>query len=137
MPQPPRWATLAYATLAYATLDWLLAACLLVQVFIAGMAVFVFPTYWQWHTTFVHAFEGVPLRLILIAWLGRLRHSLRWMPLGILAFVIVQYATANLRHEPDAQLVAALHPVTGFAITWLAIAIARGSLRPTSQAIAA
>jgi mercuric ion transport protein len=123
---PPRWATLAYAALA-----WLLVACLLAQVFIAGLAVFVFPTYWQWHATFVHAFEGVPLLMILIAWIGRLRRSLRWLPLGIFALVIVQYATANLRHAPDLQLFAALHPVTGFAITWLAIAIARrASARP-------
>ena len=116
----PSWARYAYTLLAGA-----FAACVLVQTYIAGMAVFVDPANWSLHTTFVHVFEPLLLLLLAIAFLGRLSRPLKVAPLGLFVLVTVQYATAHL----FGSLVAAIHPVNAVAI-FLAAAAATKRAAP-------
>lgn len=102
-----RWAQRGYVLLA-----GLFAVCVLVQVFIAGMAVFVDPANWSLHTTFIHVFELLPLLMLVLAFLGRLPRGLKWLPVGLWVLIIVQYVTANL----FGSLVAAIHPVNALVI---------------------
>jgi len=109
--RPRRWAAAAYRVMGV-----LFAAAVTVQIFLAGLAVFTSAERWQWHTSFVHAFEGLPLFMLIVAFAGRLPARLRWAAGAQLLLIVVQYATANMGGS-----VAAIHPVSATVIFWLAV----------------
>ena len=88
-----------------------------VQVFLAGMAVFVDPSNWTRHATFVHFLEPLLLPALVVGVLGRLPRDLQLVPVGLFALLTVQYATAMQYGSP----VAALHPVNGVLVCLVAV----------------
>jgi hypothetical protein len=102
----------------YAGLASLFLACVVAQVFFAGMG--AFGADWDWHTTFVHLLEPLSLVMIPVAFLGRLPWSLRLLPLGLMVLVGMQYAFANV-----AVPAAALHPVNALLIFLISLHITR------------
>ena len=102
---------------------WLLVAGLIVQVFLAGLGVFDSATNFPTHRDFGYLLEALPFVLLvtgLIAGLGR-RAAL--LALAIFGLFLLQSVFVVLR--ADAPQIAALHPVNGFLITFLAIVLAR------------
>ena len=108
---------IAWARYGYVLVGGAFAACVLVQVYIAGMAVFVDPANWSLHAGFVHAFEPLLLVLLALVLLGRLPRSLKLAPVGLFVLVSVQYATARA----FGSMVAAVHPVNALAILLVAL----------------
>jgi len=103
---------------AFVFLALVVFICVLVQIFLAGLAIFESPALWRWHTTFVHIFELAPLLMLPAAWLGKAPRRLLWYSAGLLGMIYVQDFTANFRAISGA--VAALHPLTGMVIAWMA-----------------
>jgi hypothetical protein len=104
---------------AYTVLAWGFAACVAVQTFLAGLAVFTDPSQWGMHVMFVHLFEYLPLLMLLFAFAGKLPGSEKWLCAALFGLMIAQYATANI---PGAG---ALHPVIALALFWLSLRAAR------------
>lgn len=102
----------AWARYGYVLLAGLFAFAVLVQMFLAGLAIFVDGGYWARHTTFVYVFEPLSLLWLIVGALTRLSTTLKLAPLGLYVLVVVQYATANLA----GSLVAAFHPVNAIAL---------------------
>jgi hypothetical protein len=113
-----RWAVVAYSVMGVA-----FAVAVTVQIFLAGLAVFTDPARWQWHTSFVHAFELLPLIMLIVAFAGRLPARLRWAAGVQFLLIAAQYATAN-----SGGPVAAIHPVSAMVIFWLALTSLRWAL---------
>lgn len=103
----------------YLALAWLFAACVVVQVFFAGMAIFVDSARWQWHTSFIHAFEFLPFLMLLVAFIARLPIAIRWLTIALFGLIFLQYFTANF-----GGLAGAFHPVNALLLTWLAVNLA-------------
>lgn len=103
------------------------ALCVTVQVFIAGLAVFVTPVHWAQHTSFVHIFEFVPLIMLVVGVAGRLPVRLRWLSAALFVLVYAQYFTANIGGL--APLVAALHPVVALVIFGLSLHVVKETRR--------
>ena len=61
----------------------------LVQVFLAGMAIFANPVNWGRHVSFVHFFEFLPLLMLVAGWLGRLPKNLLWLSAGLFGLIYV------------------------------------------------
>jgi len=104
-------------------LAWVLVAGLVVQIFLAGLGVFREAAAFANHRDFGYTLELLPILLLvtgLIAGLGR-RAAL--LAAGIFGLFLLQSVFVALR--ADAPEVAALHPVNGFLITFLAIVLAR------------
>jgi hypothetical protein len=114
-----RFARYAHALLASAFL-----ACVVVQVFFAGVG--IFGADWSFHTYFVPLFELMLPPTFVLALVGRLPLVLKLAPVGLWALVTVQYALANA-DGPD--VVAALHPANGLLIFWISLEVARRSWR--------
>ena len=114
-----RFARYAHAVLAFAFL-----ACIVVQVFFAGVG--IFGANWSFHTYFVPLFELMLPPTFVLALVGRLPLVLKLAPVGLWMLVTVQYALANA-DVPDA--VAALHPANGLLIFWISLEVARRSWR--------
>lgn len=112
-----RWARGGYVVVA-----GLFVVCVVIQVFIAGMAVFVDPANWSLHANFVHVFEFLPLVMLVGAFLGRLSRGLKLLPVVLFVLIIVQYATALGFSD---SVVAALHPVNALVIFGIAVMTTR------------
>ena len=108
-------------------LAWLYVGSLLIQVFLAGLAVFVDPTTFRVHVAFGQIVVGLlSLLLPIVAWLGRLP-SVR-LALGILLFYLLQTGLPEVR--ASYPVVAALHPVLALVLFWLAVRLASQARRP-------
>ncbi len=118
-PSYVRFARYAHAVLASAFL-----ACIVVQVFFAGVG--IFGADWSFHTYFVPLFELMLPPTFVLALVGRLPLVLKLAPFGLWVLIIVQYALANA-DGPD--VVAALHPANGLLIFWISLEVARRSWR--------
>jgi mercuric ion transport protein len=116
VPRRTRWSRHGYVGLMA-----LFAACVLVQIYVAGMAVFIDPTNWRLHAGFVHVFELVPVPLLVVAYLGGLPRPLKWTPVVLYLLVGVQYATAH----QFGTYIAAIHPVNAVMI----FAVAAGATK--------
>lgn len=104
---------------------WLLATAVLVQIFLAGRAIFVSPDLWQSHRAFVHAFEWLSPVAVLLSYLApatRVTRTLAWLTVVLL---FIQYATAGTQSSLGHVGLAAVHPVTAVLLFWTAVEMAR------------
>jgi hypothetical protein len=109
------------ARIGYAVLSSVFVACVLVQVFFAGMG--AFGADWSLHLSFAHFLGLPPLLMAPMAFAGQLSWGLRLLPLGLLVLIGVQYVFANA-----AVPAAALHPVNALLILCLSLLTARRAL---------
>lgn len=122
----------AWARRAFPWLAWLYVASLLVQVFLAGLAVFSDPATFAIHVDFGRIVVGLlSLLLPIVAWLGRL--PLVRLSAGVLLFYLFQTGLPEVR--ASYPVVAALHPVFALVLFWLAVRLA-GQARNASHAFA-
>jgi hypothetical protein len=104
---------------------WLFIVSLLIQVFLAGLSLFVSGSYWDAHVAFGHIGPGLlALLMVIFALWGRLPRTS--VLLTVLLFVLVILQTevfAGIR--ADAPLAAALHPVNALILFALGVGLAR------------
>ena len=113
-------------------LAWLYVASLLVQVFLAGLAIFNDPATFAIHVDFGRVVLGLmSLLLPVVAWIGRLPFVR--LSAGVLLFYVFQTSLPEVR--ASYPVVAALHPVFALVLFWLAVRLA-GQARPASRASA-
>jgi len=107
------------AQAAYWALAWAFVVCVGVQVFLAGMAVFVDALNWVRHVNFVHYFELVPALMVVLAFVAGMPRGegLYLRPVILLFLTGMQYYFAGSGRTP----LAALHPVNALVIFWLAM----------------
>ena len=105
---------------------WLFAACAVVQVFLAGLGVFVGPDRFALHRDFGYTIGLLLLVVVVAAILGRLgRRQIGFAALLIVLFTLQSVFVALRESAPE---VAALHPVNGFLIIAVAFVSGREAL---------
>jgi hypothetical protein len=102
---------------------WLFVSGLIVQVFLAGLGVFRGPSSFTTHRDFGYLLGLLPLILLIVGLGARLGRRPAILAAGIFGLFIVQSVFVAFRST--APEVAALHPVNGFLIVFLAIVLAR------------
>jgi hypothetical protein len=113
----------ATARVLHHVLAWALVAGVAVQVFLAGLGVFSGAANFATHRDFGYLLELLPILILVAAAVGRLGRRQVIMPLVIFGLFILQSVFVALRESTPA--VAALHPVNGFFIAYLAVQLAR------------
>lgn len=103
---------------------WLFIACLLIQVFLAGMAVFISPSWWAMHIMFAHIIGFLALILLAVVFLGRFQQKVLASAGMIVFLVLMQGITIHLSHIPNLSLTAAFHPVNALLLFWVATSTA-------------
>ncbi len=120
-----------WAQRAFPWLAWLYVASLLIQVFLAGLAVFQDPATFAVHVDFGRIVVGLlSLLLPIVAWLGRL--PLVRLSAGVLLFYLFQTGLPEVR--ASYPVVAALHPVFALVLFWLAVRLAAKARTTAPQA---
>ena len=120
---------------ALAVVAWLFAACIVIQVFLAGMGVFDGPERFETHRNFGYLFGWLTLVMVIIAAVGRLGRRL--IGLSVLALVQFFLQSVFILFREDQPTIAALHPVNGVLLLVVAIAIGRVALAGRRAAAAA
>ena len=102
---------------------WLFTACAVVQVFLAGLGVFVNPARFALHRDFGYTFGLLLIVVIVAAILGRLGRRQIVFAVALMVLYTLQSVFVAMRSSmPE---VAALHPVNGFLITAVAFVAGR------------
>ncbi len=123
------------APTAHLALAWLLVAGLAVQIFLAGLGVFAGAENFATHRDTGYLLGLLPIVMAVAAAIGRLGRRQIVLAVVIFALFMLQSVFVALRHSTPA--IAALHPVNGFLIAYLAIGVARGAWERRSYAVAA
>lgn len=99
--------------------------CVVIQVFLAGLGVFDDPRSFVTHREFGYLIGMFTLVLLVLALVARSPRRLT----GYSALLLLQFALQSLlvALRTDAPAVAALHPVNGFLILFVAITLTRAS----------
>jgi mercuric ion transport protein len=101
---------------------WLFAACAVIQVFLAGLGVFVGPDRFALHRDFGYTFSLLLVVVLVAAIVGRLgRRQIGWAVLLMVLFALQSVFVAMRASAPE---IAALHPLNGFLI--IAVALVSG-----------
>ncbi|WP_132059213.1 DUF6220 domain-containing protein [Halorussus amylolyticus] len=111
----------AWSQSGYLLASVLFTVGVLVQVYIAGMAVFVDSARWSSHVSFGTTLPIFLAAMFALALVGKLPRALKLLPVGIFALFFVQFSTAHR----FGSLVGAIHPVNALVIFWLATVAVR------------
>jgi hypothetical protein len=111
--------------LAYVVVAWLFVACVMVQVFLAGLGVFAGGENFNLHRDFGYLFGWLTLILLVLALAGRLGR--RWILLSALLLVLFALQSVVVALREVAPAAAALHPDNALVIFYVALVVARGS----------
>jgi hypothetical protein len=112
-----------FAKQASRVLAWLLVLTVVVQFYSAGLGVFGAASF-SAHAVIGTLAPIAGLALVIAVLVGRRGRTLGWAGVGCLALLILQPILV-FAVRPQAPAVAALHPVVGVLIGWLALRIAR------------
>jgi hypothetical protein len=116
-----------YARAAQPWVALLFVACVVVQVFLAGLGVFQNATQFSVHRDFGYLFSWLALILLVLAIAGRMgREIISLSGLLIVLFLLQSVFVAMRTSQP---IIAALHPVNGFLIGLIGIVLAREGRR--------
>jgi hypothetical protein len=118
---------------ALAVVAWLLAGCIVIQVFLAGLGVFDSPVLFLTHRDFGYLFGWLSLVALLIATIGRLPRRL----IGLAGLTLVQMALQSvlILFREDAPALAALHPVNGVLLLVTTLVLGRLAWRGPQAAV--
>ncbi|GAA0342238.1 hypothetical protein GCM10008967_35770 [Bacillus carboniphilus] len=97
--------------------------CLLIQVFIAGLAIFVDPAKWHVHKVFIHLFEIIPVAMVIIAFVGKMPRWAIGQSAALVGFIFLMYFSANI--TPVWPWAAAAHPVLALVLFWMGIKLTK------------
>ncbi|GAA3400738.1 DUF6220 domain-containing protein [Paenibacillus hodogayensis] len=97
-------------------LAWAFLACIVAQVFIAGLATFSDASNWEIHSSFVKRFALAPLLMFLLTFVSGIKGMKRWVSLGLFALVVFQFLSIQV--FSSAGVIAALHPVVAMLLFW-------------------
>lgn len=115
--------------ISFVSLSVLFVLCIIGQVFLAGLAVFVNPGNWPIHEMFVHLFEFIPILMLVMSLVRRLPRWAIWQSAGLFGLIFVMYFTANI--TPVLPWAAAAHPVIAVLLFWMSITVMKRAWKMT------
>jgi hypothetical protein len=119
---------------AFPILAWAYVAALAVQVFFAGMFVFVGASNIELHRNMAHVIGLLTFGLIVAAFFGRVSRADRRLTLAVLGLLIVQGMLVHVGQWFGLWTIAALHPVNALLLTYVSIRLAQRSNAYWSEA---
>ena len=125
---------------AFPILAWAYVAALAIQVFFAGMYVFVGASNIELHRNMAHVIGLLTVLLIASVFAGRVPE--KRLVFGVLGLLIVQGMLVHVGQWFGLWTIAALHPVNALVLTYASLTLARRSSAywaadPTAESAAA
>jgi hypothetical protein len=127
-------------TRAFPAVAWAYVAALAIQVFFAGMYVFVGARNIELHRNMAHVIGLLTIMLIASAFIGRVDRRDKRLAFGVLGLLILQGMLVHMGQWFGLWTIAALHPVNALVLTYASFTLAMRSnayFREASDASAA
>jgi hypothetical protein len=105
-----------FSRLAFISITWIFTICLLIQVLIAGFALFMNWQYWIHHAAFARFFFFLPLLMAVLSYFAQLHRQTLWRCIGLFGMVIGLFFTAAI--SARVSILGALHPVLALVLFW-------------------
>lgn len=121
----------------YVVCAWLVAASIMVQVFLAGLNVFLGPRWLGSHITFGHMIGAEIIGLLLLALIAHMPRRVWLLNLLMVGLFALQYNHRALGAAFGLPQLAALHAVNALVLFWSATTLGRWSwqlVRGSNQA---
>ncbi|HEU0237329.1 MAG TPA: DUF6220 domain-containing protein [Candidatus Limnocylindrales bacterium] len=115
------------ARIAFVAVAWLFVACIVAQLFLAGLGVFRAAADFATHRDFGYAFGWLTLVLLVLALAARAPR----VQVGLSVILLVQFALQSvfIALRRDSPELAALHPLNGAIMLAVALVLARSAWR--------
>jgi hypothetical protein len=97
--------------------------CVILQVFFAGLGIFVNSNNLELHRTFANYFEFASIIIFLLSFAGRIKGSLRWLPLGLFVLTSLQHMTIQFP-----GFLPAIHTIDALLLFWISMHLTKHSL---------
>jgi hypothetical protein len=97
--------------------------CVILQVFFAGMGIFVDNGDLELHRVFANYFEFGSVVMFILSFFGRIRGRLRWLTLGLFALTSLQHMTI----QAFSGILPALHTVDALLLFWISMHLTKHS----------
>ena len=110
---------------AFPILAWAYLAALAIQVFFAGMFVFVGASNIELHRNMAHVIGALTLLLVAATFIGRVPE--KRLVFGVVGLLIVQGMLVHMGQWFGLWLIAALHPVNALVLTYASLTLAKRS----------
>ena len=107
--------------------------CVLCQVFLAGMSIFVSPSWWGVHQRFGELFGSLTILLVLFAIAMQPQRSIIWLTILLVVLYSLQYLLIELPGRMSVPWLSALHPVNALVIFWIAVTLARSVFQQSGR----
>lgn len=111
------------ARLVFKAMVWIFAICILIQVFLAGLAMFWDSAEWASHTGFSRLLIVVSILILVLSFIARLPLSLRLRSAGLFGIFILIAVSANL--PSGVGYLSALHPVLALLLFFGTVSLVR------------
>ncbi|WNQ12234.1 DUF6220 domain-containing protein [Paenibacillus aurantius] len=111
------------ARLVFKVMVRLFAVCLLLQVFLAGLALFWDPARWASHTGFARLLILVSVLILVVSFIARLPLALRLRSAGLFGIILLIAVSAKL--PSGIGYLSALHPVLALLLFMGTVSLAR------------
>ncbi|TDF94822.1 DUF6220 domain-containing protein [Paenibacillus piri] len=111
------------ARLVFKAMVRIFAICILIQVFLAGLALFWNSAQWASHTGFARLLIIVSILILVISFIARLPLSLRLRSAGLIGIIILIAVSAIL--PSGIGYISALHPLLAIMLLRETISLAR------------
>ena len=118
---------------AFPVIAWAYVAALAIQVFFAGMYVFVGASNIELHRNMAHVIGLLTVALIASAFVGRVDRSDRRLTFAVLGLLVVQGMLVHVGQWFGLWTIAALHPVNALVLTYASLRLAQRSSRYWAQ----
>lgn len=109
------------ARLVFKAMVMLLAICILIQVFLAGLALFWDSAQWASHRGFAILLIIFPILMLVVSFVARLPLSIRLRSAGLIGIVILIAVVAKL--PSGVGYLSALHPVLAMMLFFGAVSL--------------
>ena len=110
---------------AFPVLAWAYLAALGIQVFFAGMFVFVGASNIELHRNMAHVIGILTGLLLLSVFVGRVPE--KRLVLGVLGLLVLQGMLVHVNQWFGLSMIAALHPVNALVLTYASLSLAKRS----------
>jgi hypothetical protein len=114
----------AFARISVMPLAALLAASVLIQVYLAGYAAVIDADYWSLHKGWIAVFQWLSVLLVAATWVGLRDSIIRWMSLVPLGLIAVQYSSIHLALRHGVSWLAGLHAANGCVLFGVLVLLA-------------
>ncbi|TMV49940.1 hypothetical protein FE783_10210 [Paenibacillus mesophilus] len=104
-------------------LTWIFAGAVLIQIFFAGLALFVNSSHWTYHEEFANYLSFLPIIIFALTFIGKHSRRLRLHTAALIGMIIVMVMTGVFSSQIG--ILSAFHPVIAVFLFYRSLVILR------------